>query len=212
MTLLCNRFFPKINNEAVKLMNNKSIATLMKTQISKLAILIVLLMGFFISCTKENNGLQNRFGDFKFRLVAMDSAGNEQSVFGAYTNIWLALKIENLSDENFEWNYEYSCGLTTDSDFLLLYKWINNDNSKSGLDLLKIGYPYYFPGYCYLIYNIPLPQKIEPGKSIYVGFHWNTNKDNQPLGKGKYYTKLNHNFYADGFNGQVNLDLNFEMK
>ena len=147
---------------------------------------IAILSGF--GCDDSQDEIQTQLDSVKFDIVVLDDEGNEGMIFDAGTDVTLALKLTNQSNEDFLWDLLNNCELMLLEDFYTLYK-IDNNEEQNGDRIVTIGKPYVVPDGCLSI-NLP-PVKYSPGTTIFLEIPW-SNNSNTPLGRGKYFSTLTH--------------------
>jgi hypothetical protein len=171
-------------------------------------VLPIIVAAILISnCSNEQD--INTINTLDARLVAFDEAGVESTLFEANTNIRFALNLINDSNKQIEAGsyYDY-CAIYSVEEFLLVYKWIKNDN---GEDVwAPIGKAYVPPIACPTI-NIPVVIAAH-GEATVCGMEWDTNPNNLPIGPGKYYTALTYTLELGDQSKQLNLRLDFEVQ
>jgi hypothetical protein len=170
-----------------------------------LMLVILFMSSVLLSCNNDAlNG--DQINEIDFSLVLMDENGMEGAVFEKGTDIPLALKLINDSEEEIEWQYSYGCMLYESEEFLLVYMKNNETNSA----YVPIGRPYQWPVNCYAMDFAP--QIYQPGESYVTGIPWRHNSDNQPLGIGMYYVKADFSVTMHGKTRNWELKTEFEMK
>ncbi len=161
----------------------------------------------FLGCEKDNVVASAKLNEIDFQVVILNEQNIEAVSFEHGTDIILALKLINNLDQDLEWNYDYTCQLLDLEDFLLVYQFIQDDESNAYY--LPIGQPQLRPINCQTI-NLP-PQLIPPGESLIIKLSWNANPENEPLKKGKYYTVSNFEFKSNGEKKEWDLRTDFEI-
>ncbi len=172
-----------------------------------LTVVIIFISVIFLGCQKDNVVARAKLNELDFELVILNEQDIEATSFEHGTDIKLALKLINNSNQDLEWNYDYSCQLLQSEDFLLVYQFIQDDESNAYY--LPVGKPYLSPINCQTI-NLP-PQRIPPGENLIIKLSWSDNPENEPLKKGKYYTVSNFEFKSNGEKKEWDLRTDFEI-
>jgi hypothetical protein len=141
------------------------------------------------------------------RLVAYDEDGTERTTFEANTNIAFILSFNNNSDHAIEaGSYFEFCDVYEKADFLLIYKWVREDNGQE--KWRPYGKPYQSI-YCPTAGAMVIVPAF--GETKVHGGIWNNVRNNPPLTAGKYYTAFSFNLELDGESRQHDLKLEFEV-
>jgi hypothetical protein len=128
-------------------------------------------------------------------------------IFEPGTDIKVALRVINNSDQQLEWHYDYTGHLFQTVDFLLVYR--QSQENETSANYLPVGTPYVSPVNCLAI-NYP-PQSIPPGETFIINLLWSSNPENKPLLTGKYYTASNFELKIHGQIGEWDLKTDFEI-
>ncbi len=76
-----------------------------------LTVAIIFISVIFSGCEKNNVEASAKFNEIDFELVILNEQDIEAASFEHGTDIKLALKLINNSNQDLEWNYDYSCQL-----------------------------------------------------------------------------------------------------
>lgn len=168
---------------------------------------ITFISVIFSGCEKNDVVASAKYNKIDFDLKILNEQDIEAASFEHGTDIKFALKLTNNSNQDFEWNYHYPCELLNSEDFLLVYQFIQGDDSNAYY--LPVGKPYLSPINCLMI-NLP-PQRIPPGENLVIKLSWSDNPDNEPLKIGKYFTVSNLELKSNEVKRKWDLRTDFEI-